>query len=263
MGGHFTTRQLMDTSSLLDLVSAPIEPKTIAGEGSDEEEEGEDIGDLGDLTVTPLSPVANTETGEGDDEDSGEDIGDVLADLQVTPVHSENAESSATADDEGEELGDILDNATITPVRPEASAPPQASTPAPAPTPKSSTEATKQGQTSQVTHVTKSIKRVKAAELTSRIPTEAFGTLADGFIESYEPALKKMQDMLKEYQRTQEQLLSMVASENEKMANLPPELVQAIALFNQMPLYQNKIQALRREMTSISERVRMNKNTLI
>jgi len=188
MGLYKQTHPSMDTSSLLDLVSSPLEPKTVAGEGSDEEEEGEDIGDLGDLTVTPLSPT-NAEAGEADEEESGEDIGDVLGDIQVTPIR---AEAPPTTDD-GEDLGDILENAKITPLQPETKEPSQ-------PAPPSQSVPAQSSNTSQISHITRSIKRTKGAELSAKVPPEALGALADGFIETYEPALKKMQDMLKEYE---------------------------------------------------------------
>lgn len=174
----------MDTSSLLDLVSSPIE--SVEGEGS-EEEEGEELGDdiLNDLGVTPLtvdsllsSPII---VGEGDEEEEeGEDIGDILDDLKVQPITSDELEKIRNDSSSGVEI-----------------------TPEIAPTVSTTDPIASNGDDIPIEKLSvgdiKSSQKVERRKLNIEIPKDVIQSTSNTFLDVYNTPISKMKDTLTEF----------------------------------------------------------------
>jgi len=175
----------MDTSSLLDLVSSPID--SVEGEGS-EEEEGEEIGDdiLNDLGVTPLtvdsllsSPIV---VGEGDEEEEeGEDIGDILDDLKIQPITSDELEKIRN------------DNAVGVETTPDIAR--TVSTTDPIPSNDSSDIPIEKLSVGDI----KTSQKVERRKLNIEIPKQVIQSTSNTFLDVYNAPISKMKDSLSEF----------------------------------------------------------------
>merc|ERR1712137_413163 len=213
------------------------------------------MGSIEDLEENNESSAVNVE-GEGDESEEGEDIGDLLDELAIAPIttvaHGEASEDE-DEEEEGEDIGDILEDLVAKPITPILAAPVEDDR-APSPEPKKEIKS-EESQSSNESNES-DVRVMQPIE----VPTEAIGAITKSFIESYKGPLEKMHETLREFSRSQEKILRYITEENERMSQLPPELISAAALFEKAPLYQTKIENLHREMASLTERVQRAKS---
>ena len=218
-----------------DLIGSPIEDESIE-----------------DLEENNESSAVNVE-GEGDESEEGEDIGDLLDELAIAPIttvaHGEASEDE-DEEEEGEDIGDILEDLVAKPITPILAAPVEDDR-APSPEPKKEIKS-EESQSSNESNES-DVRVMQPIE----VPTEAIGAITKSFIESYKGPLEKMHETLREFRlefvfswslflffinfilisyflnvcsRSQEKILRYITEENERMSQLPPELISAAAL---------------------------------